>query len=90
MQGSASNMYYVYILQSQKDGNLYVGSTSELKQRFAQHNKGGVISTKHRRPLILICYEAYQYKTEALIREKFLKTSDGKKDLKKRMTISLN
>jgi len=82
-------MYYVYILLSLKDKKFYIGSTSDLKQRMGQHNSGSVVSTKHRRPFELLCYEAYNHKKEALSREKFLKSSDGKKDIKRRLTESL-
>lgn len=51
-------MYYVYILKSNKDKKLYTGYTNNLKLRFEQHRKGQVLSTKDRRPLKLIYYEA--------------------------------
>ena len=82
-------MFYVYILLSQKDNRFYVGMTGDLKRRMAEHQHGKVESTRQRRPLQLICYEAYIYKEEAERRERFLKTSDGKKDLKKRLKESL-
>ena len=47
-------MYYTYVLQSLKDGDLYTGFTENLKLRFEQHNKGLVESTKDRRPFKLI------------------------------------
>ncbi|RLC36776.1 GIY-YIG nuclease family protein, partial [candidate division Kazan bacterium] len=55
-------MYYVYILKSEKDGKMYVGSTSNLKRRFYEHNSGKSPSTQNRQPLKLIFYEAYQSK----------------------------
>lgn len=82
-------MYYVYILQSLKDEKFYIGSSGDLKRRIDQHQKGMVISTRHRRPLRLVCYEAYILKKEALLREKYLKTSDGQSDLHKRLKESL-
>jgi len=82
-------MFYVYILLSLKDKQFYAGSTDNLKRRFKEHLQGKVKSTKHRGPLKLICYEAYLFKQEALRREKFLKSSDGKKDLRKRLTKTL-
>ena len=42
--------YYVYILQSEKDGEFYTGYTKDLKLRFEQHQKGLVESTKNRQP----------------------------------------
>jgi putative endonuclease len=83
-------MHYTYILLSRKDGRFYVGSTGDLKRRFKEHVGGKVESTRHRNPLALIVYEAYLTKTEAERREKFLKTSDGKKDLRKRLIESLD
>ncbi|HLD25756.1 MAG TPA: GIY-YIG nuclease family protein, partial [Candidatus Andersenbacteria bacterium] len=69
----------MYILQSKLDHKLYIGSTGNLRRRVIEHQEGRVVSTKHRRPLTLLCYEAYQEKQEAQAREKFLKSSDGKK-----------
>lgn len=77
-------MYYVYILQSEKDDKLYTGSTSDLKRRFSEHQSGKVASTKNRIPFKLICYEAYSEKSTAQRREKYLKSSDGKKDIYRR------
>ncbi len=82
-------MFYVYILVSLKDKNFYVGSTQDLVRRIAEHKKGKVKSTKNRLPIKLVCYEAYLFKEEMFTREKFLKTSDGRKDLRKRLTKSL-
>jgi len=53
-------MYFVYILQSRKDNKLYIGYTEDLRVRFSLHTNGKVASTKNRRPLELIYYEAYQ------------------------------
>ena len=80
---------YVYILISLKDRNFYVGSTADLRQRLSEHNNGKVISTSSRRPLKLVCYEAYLTKTEALARENYLKMSDGRKELRIRLKVSL-
>ena len=65
-------MFYVYILRSKLDNKLYTGFSSNLKKRIAEHSSGEVESTKNRRPLELIYYEAYQEKENALKREKFL------------------
>jgi len=75
-------MYYVYVLQSQKDKLLYIGFTENIKSRITHHNKGLVLSTKNRRPLVLIFYEFYLMKEDALRRESYLKTSKGKTALK--------
>ena len=51
-------MFYTYVLLSKNDDKFYTGYTQDLKVRFEQHNKGQVVSTKDRRPLALIYYEA--------------------------------
>ena len=78
-------MYYVYILKSLKDGDYYTGFAEDLKRRIGEHRQGKVRSTKHRRPLQLICYEAYLDQESAMGRERFLKTSDGKLDINRRL-----
>jgi putative endonuclease len=83
-----TNMFYIYILQSLKDRKLYVGYTSDLKKRFMEHKKGVVASTKNRRPLILIYYEAYRSEKDARIREKFLKTGKGREFIKNNINYS--
>ncbi len=64
-------MQYVYVLQSEKDKRFYVGTTAEIDRRLTEHEQGKVISTKHRRPLKLLCFEAYMTKQEALRRESY-------------------
>ena len=78
-------MYYTYVLISEKDGKKYVGYTKDLKLRFEQHKNGQVDSTKHRRPLKLIYYEACLKEADAKRREKYLKTHYGQLFLKKRL-----
>ena len=78
-------MYYTYVLQSEKDGKFYVGFTNDLKQRFEQHQKGQVDSTKNRRPFKLIYYEACIDRNDATNREKYFKSYNGRMFLKKRL-----
>ena len=74
--------FYVYILLSNKDGNLYVGYTPDLGIRFQKHNNGFVRATKYRRPLQLIYYESYLSETDARKRELYLKGGKGRNELK--------
>jgi len=78
-------MFYVYILQSVKDKKFYTGYTQNLKLRFEQHTNGLVKSTKYRRPLKLIYYEACLNQQDATHREKYLKTYHGKMFIKNRL-----
>jgi len=78
-------MFYTYILQSLKDGQFYAGFTENLKLRFEAHSKGRIESTRQRRPLKLIYYEACLRIDDAIRREKYFKTYHGKIFLKKRL-----
>ena len=72
-------MYYVYVLLSGKDGNFYVGYTSDLRKRVIEHKKGQVASTKNRRPLQLVYYEVSRNQQDATTREKYLKSTYGRR-----------
>jgi putative endonuclease len=67
------------------DMKFYTGYTKDLKLRYEQHNNGLVESTKDRRPLKLIYYEACFDQEDALKREKYFKTFHGKMFLKRRL-----
>lgn len=64
----------------------YTGFSSDLRKRLKEHNSGYVQSTRNRRPLELIYYEAYKERSQALRREKFLKTTKGKLQLREQIT----
>ena len=81
--------YFVYVLLSQKDNNFYVGLTKNLKLRLKTHLEGGAESTRNRRPLVLIGYEVYVDKHDAAAREKYLKSSDGRKEIRIRFKREL-
>lgn len=78
-------MFYTYILKSKRDNKLYIGFTNNLKNRILLHNKGKVESTKDRRPLLLIYYEACLDEEKAIKREKYFKTGFGRRFLKTRL-----
>ena len=78
-------MYYTHVLHNIKDMKFYTGFTKDLKLRFEQHNKGFVESTKDRRPLKLIYYEACLSQEDATKREKYLKSYHGKMFIRKRL-----
>lgn len=82
-------MFYIYILRSLKNADLYVGFSEKLRNRFKSHNEGQVSSTKFYRPWELIYYEGYKHKKDAIIREKQLKEHSAKDDLKKQLKYSL-
>ncbi|GAB4218688.1 MAG: GIY-YIG nuclease family protein [Candidatus Microgenomates bacterium] len=78
-------MFFTYVLKSEKDKKYYIGCTNNLKRRFEEHNSGLVKSTKSRRPLKLVYYEACLSEKKAFKREKYFKTGFGRKFLKDRI-----
>lgn len=83
-------MFYVYVLKSRKDGSSYIGFAPDLRARIKKHENGEVRSTKNTRPLLLVYYEAYRDKRDALYREKQLKRfAKGFASLKRRIYYSL-
>lgn len=77
--------YYTYVLRSEVDGKLYIGSTNDLKRRFREHNNGEEKSTKVRAPFELIYFEGGGDLAKARKREKYFKTGYGRRFLKNRI-----
>ena len=73
--------YYVYVLYNESKKFIYIGYSEDLKQRYSEHNQGGVKSTKFYLPLELIHYEAYKNRKDAKRRELYLKTNRGRTTL---------
>ena len=78
-------MFYTYVLLSEKDEKLYTGYTKDLELRLDRHNKGAIDSTRERRPLKLIYYEACLDERDAIKREKYFKSGFGRRFLKNRL-----
>ena len=78
-------MFYTYILESIKNKTLYIGYTSDLKKRFKEHNLGQNTSTKQFLPWKIIYYEAYLEIDDAKRRERYFKTSQGRRMLRQRI-----
>ena len=74
--------YCVYVLLSLKDRILYHGFTSNLEERLKDHTAGRTKSTRARRPFILIHSEYYLQKSDAMRRERYFKTAEGRRMLK--------
>jgi len=70
-------MFYVYILQSEKDKSKYIGITSDLKRRLREHNSGSSRYCSSKCPYKLIWYCTFLEKLKAYSFEKYLKSSSG-------------
>jgi putative endonuclease len=82
---SIMRFYYVYVLESLKDGKRYIGFTTSPKERLEAHNKGLSFVTKPRRPFQPIYIEGCLNIEDARRREHYLKTTGGRRFLAKRL-----
>ena len=76
-------MYFVYALKSIQHNYIYVGLTDNVERRVNQHNKGYERTTKPYLPFKLILVESFDTRLDARQREKELKTTSGKRPLRK-------
>ncbi len=74
--------YYVYIVESLKDGTYYIGSTQDLKERLEHHNQGRSQYTKAKRPWKLVYSEEHPDRSAASIREMKIKNRKSKDYIK--------
>ena len=82
--------YFIYVLLSKKDNNFYTGFIASLYERINEHNLGKVTSTKYRIPLELVYYEVCYNQSDALHREKYLKSTYGKRYIRNRLKNYFN
>jgi putative endonuclease len=76
-------MWYVYFLEL-RNGDIYVGSTDDLRRRINSHQRAQVVSTKEFLPAVLRSYIAVTEKTIARKLERYFKSGSGKAFAKKR------
>lgn len=80
-------MWYVYFLKL-SNGDIYVGSTNDLRRRFKSHQDGHVLSTKAYLPVTLKSYVAVETEELARALERYFKSGSGKAVAKKRFFSS--
>ena len=70
-------IYFVYIIQSEKDESNYTGVTTDIRRRIKEHNGGGAKYSSTKAPLILKWYCGFPSKKKAYDFEKYLKSHSG-------------
>ena len=78
-------MFYAYVLKSEKHDYYYKGHCQNLQVRLVQHNSGMTVSLRPYIPLQLLYYEEFKTEAEAIAREKYFKSSAGRRYLKKKL-----
>ena len=76
---TSSVFFYIYVLESLKDGERYIGYTNNLKRRIEEHKKGLSFATKFRLPFKLIYFGGCLNSVDAKRRENYLKTTQGRR-----------
>jgi len=71
-------MYYLYILQNNKNSKYYIGVTNNIKRRLQEHNSGSVKSTAPYRPWTLKRIEEFSDINLAYQRERFIKSKHSR------------
>lgn len=77
-------MWDVYFLRL-SNGDIYVGSTSDLRRRVSDHGAGQVISTRKYGPVELLSYIAVKTERHARQLERYFKSGSGKAFARKRL-----
>ena len=72
-------MFYTYIIQIQNNGRFYIGSCQDIEIRIGRHNAGATPSTKSNRPWKLVYLEKFQSNSDALKREREIKSKKSRK-----------
>jgi putative endonuclease len=75
-------MYYVYILLNEAKTRTYTGVTDDVNKRLAEHNAGRVKSSQLYRPYKVIHIESFETLGEAHRKEKYYKSTTGRRKLK--------
>jgi len=78
-------MYYAYVIKSLIAEFHYKGHCQDLDNRIAQHNSGMTVSIRPYLPFQLVYFESFETKEEAILREKYFKSSAGRRYLKTKL-----
>ncbi|MEO5946761.1 MAG: GIY-YIG nuclease family protein, partial [Chitinophagaceae bacterium] len=80
-------MYFAYVLKSIKHDYYYKGHCKDLEKRIQQHNSGMTESIRPYIPFKLAYFEKFEIESDAVAREKYFKSSAGRRYLKKVMDM---
>ena len=83
-----SGKFYTYVLLSKRDKRIYIGHTNNIEKRLKLHNDRQVLSTKRRKPFVLVRLEEYETRSTAFKREQYLKSGQGREWLQEQLRES--
>ena len=80
-------MFYAYVIKSTVKDYLYKGHCENLAKRLLEHNSRMTISIKPFIPFEIIYFEEFEHREEAIKKEKYFKTSAGRRFLKSKIAL---
>ena len=80
----------MYVLYSKIAKKFYIGYTTDIERRFKEHIAGKTHTTCRFPDLNLMFYECFISKQDAMRRERYFKTTKGKKVLRLMLRDSLD
>ena len=80
-------MFYAYVLKSTKYNYIYNGHCENLDERLKEHNSGMTFSIKPYIPFEVIYFEEFPTRELAIQREKYFKSSAGRRFLKTKVSL---
>jgi putative endonuclease len=80
-------MFYAYVLKSVEHEFFYKGHCKDLEARLKQHNSGMTESLRPYIPLTIVYSEPFEKEVDAIKRERYFKTSAGRRFLKKKIGL---
>ena len=82
MESLSSFKFTVYAIKSNNRNYIYVGMSNNLERRLYEHNQRQNKSTKAYAPFTLLYSESFDSRSDARVKEKYLKSGVGKAFLK--------
>jgi putative endonuclease len=78
-------MFHAYVIKSIQKDFYYKGHCENLEERLKQHNSGMTLSIKSYLPFEFVYHETFETRAEAILREKYFKSSAGRRFLKNKI-----
>ena len=75
-------MFYAYVIKSIDHNYYYKGHCEDIEKRLTQHNNGLTKSIKPYIPFKLVYFEVFTNREDAIKREKYFKSGEGRQFLK--------
>ena len=81
-------MFFLYVLQSESTARYYVGQTQSVSERLVYHNSGYSKSLRNRGPWKLVYQEEFATRSEAVKRERQIKSWKDRKMIEQLVSAS--